>query len=97
METGTNPNEIYVEKIKKNLKTRLSKIEGQIRGIHKMVANDAYCDDILNQITAAISALKSVQRLLLEKHLRTCVVNQIKSDELAVVDELMKTLSRIMK
>lgn len=84
-------------KFKQNLTTRLKKAEGQVRGIIKMIENDTYCDDVLNQITAVESALNSVRRLLLEAHIKSCVVQQIKEDKLEVIDELMLTIKKIIR
>ena len=65
-------------KTKKRLLNRLSRIEGQIRGIKKMLENDEYCIDIITQSSAARSALVSFEYELLENHIKTCVVNLIK-------------------
>jgi CsoR family transcriptional regulator, copper-sensing transcriptional repressor len=61
-----------------------------------MVDEDMYCDDVLNQITSVEAALNGVRKHLLEAHIRSCVVDQIVRGELAVVDELMKTISRMV-
>ena len=78
------------------LLTRLRRIEGQIRGIARMVEEDVYCDDVLNQITSVNAALNGVRRQLLEAHIRSCVAGQLADGELGVVDELMKTIGRIV-
>ena len=83
--------------LKKGLINRLNRIEGQVRGITRMVKDDVYCDDILNQISAIQSALNAAGRILLEAHLKSCVVEQIQDGETEVIDELMTTLSRLMK
>jgi DNA-binding FrmR family transcriptional regulator len=80
---------------KRRLVGRLSRIEGQVRGIARMIDRDVYCDDILNQITAVQAALGGVQRLLLEAHIRSCVVEQIQEGRGEVIDELMRTISRM--
>lgn len=87
----------HTDSIKKNLNTRLARIEGQIRGVNKMIAEDVYCDGILNQITSIQAALNGVRLLLLENHVRSCVVEQITQGEHTVIDELMKTISRMTK
>lgn len=82
---------------KKNLLTRCNRIEGQIRGIRGMIEKDIYCDDILNQITAARSALDALSRVLLENHLKSCVVSRVQSGDLDVVEEVLTTIQRMMK
>ena len=75
---------------------RLRKVEGQIRGIQKMVENDTYCIDILTQITAASNALKKVAVGLLDEHIRHCVVQG--SDEgKDMVAEATKAIERLVK
>ena len=79
------------------LQRRLNRIEGQVRGIRGMVEKDAYCTDILTQISAVQSALSAVSRELLASHVRTCVVEDIRSGDTAVVDDLIATLQKLMK
>ena len=81
----------------KALITRLNKIEGQVRGIKNMVENDRYCVDILTQVSAVQSALNSFNKILLSQHIKTCVVDDIKSGNNEVVDELLNTIQKIMK
>ena len=81
----------------KDLTNRLKRIEGQIRGIIGMVENDSYCVDILTQVTAVQAALNSFNKILLSNHIKTCVVDDIKSGNEEVVDELLSTLQKIMK
>jgi DNA-binding FrmR family transcriptional regulator len=85
------------QKTKSSLISRLNRIEGQVRGIKGMIEKDVYCDDVLNQIAAVQSAMKSVSRLLLEGHMKSCLVNRIQSGEREVVDELLKTIEKMMK
>ena len=85
------------EKEYKDMLNRLSRIEGQIRGIKKMVENDAYCIDILTQVSAANAALNSFNKILLGNHIRTCVTNDIKDGKTETVDELVSTLQKLMK
>lgn len=87
----------HSEKMKSNLTSRLNRIEGQIRGVKAMIEKDAYCDDVLNQIAAAQSALNSVGKLLLEGHLKSCVIERIQAGEGEVVDELLVTIQKLMK
>ena len=85
------------DKMKKDLSQRLARIEGQVRGITKMIDGDVYCDDILNQITAAQSALSAVRNILLENHIKSCVLHSIENKEYEIIDELMATLKRMFK
>lgn len=84
------------DKQKNDLITRLNRIEGQVRGIKGMIEKDTYCDDILHQISAIQSALKSVSRLILQGHLNSCVVERIQSGDQEIVDELLKTINKMI-
>ena len=81
---------------KKKLANRLSRIEGQIRGIRKMVDENAYCNDVLVQSAAALAALRAFNRELLRSHLNHCVVRDIREGRPEVVEELMGTLEKLM-
>lgn len=81
----------------KRLINRLSRIEGQIRGIKGMVEKDAYCPDILIQISAVNSALNSFNKELLASHIKTCVANDIRNGKDETIDELVLTLQKLMK
>ena len=76
---------------------RLKRIEGQVRGLQRMLDEDAYCPDILTQASAVNSALNSFCRVLLTSHLRTCVTEDIRAGREDAVDELMGTLQKLMK
>ena len=80
---------------KTNLKQRLARIEGQVRGIERMVDEDRYCIDILTQINSVTAALRAVGLGLLDQHVRHCVVDSIKQGEGdAKVDELVAAVQR---
>ena len=81
----------------RKLVNRLSRIEGQIRGIKRMVEEDAYCVDILIQAAAANAALNSFNKELLSEHIKTCVTNDIKAGKEETVDELVATIQKLMK
>ena len=81
----------------KDLVNRLSRIEGQVRGIRKMVDNDAYCPDILIQVSAVNAALNSFNKVLLANHIRTCVSEDIRAGKEDTVDELVATLQKLMR
>ena len=81
----------------KDLISRLNRIEGQIRGIKGMVEKDAYCPDILIQVSAVRAALNSFNKVLLENHIKTCVTRDIQEGNLDTVDELVESLQKMMK
>jgi DNA-binding FrmR family transcriptional regulator len=84
------------EEIKKNAFTRLKKIEGQIRGIMKMVDQEKYCIDIINQITAAEKALDGVAKNIMKRHIESCVTEAIIQGEgQTKIDELIETVFKI--
>lgn len=85
------------EKEIKDLITRLSRIEGQIRGIKGMIERDAYCTDVLTQVSAASAALGSFTKVLLANHIKTCVAQDIREGKDETVDELVNTLQKLMK
>ena len=82
---------------KRRLINRLSRLEGQIRGIRTMVENDAYCVDILTQSAAAKQAFNAFNRELLRRHIEGCVTRDIKAGEEGVVDELTEIIGKLMK
>ena len=84
------------EKEQKDLINRLSRIEGQVRGIRRMLEEDAYCIDIINQAAAASSALSSFSKVLLTSHIRTCVAEDVREGNDEKVDELVKTLQKLL-
>ena len=81
----------------KALLNRLSRIEGQIRGIRGMVEKDAYCPDILTQVAAASAALNSFSKVLLASHIKTCVAQDIRAGKDETIDELLTTLQKLMR
>lgn len=81
----------------KTLQNRLSRIEGQIRGLRGMIEKNAYCPDILTQSAAAAAALNAFNRELLTMHIRTCVAEDIRAGKDEVIDELTVTLQKLMK
>ena len=81
----------------KALLNRLSRIEGQVRGIRGMLEKDAYCVDILVQVAAANSALNSFAKELLAQHIGTCVADDLRAGSNEKLDELIKLLPKLMK
>lgn len=74
---------------------RLNKIEGQVRGISKMIEDDRHCDDVLIQISAVTSALKSLGNEILINHMKTCMVDDIQKGELESIDEILYLWKRL--
>ncbi len=81
--------------------SRLKRIEGQIRGIQKMIEQDRYCIDILTQTASIVSALKGVEDMVMEHHLHTCVADAMRSNDNDLkrqkIDEVMTVLSKFRK
>ena len=82
---------------KSDMILRLKKIEGQVRGIARMIDEDIYCDDILNQFKSVEAAINGVRKTLLEAHIKGCVVDQIQEGKLEVVDELITTIGKMTR
>ncbi len=80
----------------KALENRLNRIEGQIRGLKNMLSSDAYCTDILIQVSAVKSALDSFSKVLLSNHINTCVKEDIKNGNAEVIDELVETINKMI-
>lgn len=87
---------IREEKLKASLVTRLNRVEGQVRGIKGMIERDVYCNDVLNQIAAVQAALDSVSKLVLENHIRGCLVEKIQAGDDKIVDELLVTIGKML-
>ena len=85
------------EQEKKALMTRLSRIEGQVRGIRAMVEDDRYCVDILTQVSAIQAAFNGFNKELLARHIKTCVSEDIREGNEEAVDELCELLKKLMK
>ena len=85
------------EKEYKDMINRLSRIEGQVRGVKRMVEEDAYCPDILIQVAAVNAALNSFSRELLAQHIGSCVADDLRAGSNEKLDELIKLLPRLMK
>src|SRR3954467_10479337 len=87
----------HSDKMKQNLVSRLNRIEGQIRGIKGSIEKDTYCDNVITQIAATQAALNSVAKILLEGHMKSCVVERIQEGDYEVVDELLTTIQKLIK
>ncbi|MDF2646079.1 MAG: hypothetical protein K0Q73_1884 [Paenibacillus sp.] len=87
----------HSDKTKSNLISRLNRIEGQVRGLKGLIEKDTYCDDVLNQIASVQSALNGVGKLLLEHHMKSCVIDRIQEGDNEVITELLTTINKLMK
>lgn len=88
----------HSEQIKSNLKSRLNRIEGQVRAINRMIEDDVYCDDVLTQIRATRSALNSVATKLLDRHMKNCIMDKIHlGNEEEAMEELLVTFQKMIK
>jgi DNA-binding FrmR family transcriptional regulator len=85
------------EEEKKLLNNRLSRIEGQIKGIKKMIDNDAYCNDVLIQLSAIENSIKSLSNQVLENHLYTCIAHDIENGKVDTIDEVISLFKRFNK
>ena len=81
----------------RSLTNRLNRIEGQIKGIKKMIEEDRYCVDVIMQVASVQSALNSFNKVLLASHIKTCVVDDIKSGNEETIDELCELIRKTMK
>jgi DNA-binding FrmR family transcriptional regulator len=82
-----------MEEETKQISNRLKSIEGHVRGVAKMVENEAYCIDIVNQVNAIQAALQKVSTMVLDRHLHTCVTTAIRGDD---PDERERVIGEIM-
>ena len=97
MECCCEQTKVRTEDEYKRLCNRLSRIEGQIRGIRGMLEKDVYCVDILLQTAAAGAALNAFSREILSQHIRSCVVEDVRAGNEEKIDELLQTLQKLMK
>jgi DNA-binding FrmR family transcriptional regulator len=82
---------------KDDLLKRLRRVEGQVRGIHRMIEEDTYCIDVLTQVSAVTRALQSVAVNLLDEHLRHCVTDALQADDAAATDRIITEASRAIE
>ena len=82
---------------KSRLSARLNRVEGQVRGVSRMVAEDKYCVDILTQVNAIKAALDQVSLLLIEDHIKGCVVEAVRGGDMDKVDELVGAVARFAR
>ncbi|MCI8361635.1 MAG: metal-sensing transcriptional repressor [Clostridia bacterium] len=82
---------------KKLITNRLSRIEGQVKGIKKMIEEDKYCNDVLIQLSAIENSIKSLSNHILENHLYSCVTNDLEKGNLEIIDELISLFKKFNK
>ncbi|RUO74362.1 CsoR family transcriptional regulator [Pseudidiomarina sediminum] len=87
----------HPDTLKTKLNARLKRIEGQVRGLQKMIDNDTYCDDVLTQLASVQAALNGVAKQLLSQHMHTCVKTRLEKGDDTVLDELDVTIARLLK
>ena len=85
------------ERDEKEYMNRLSRIEGQVRGVKGMLERDAYCVDILTQVAAINAALNSFNKVLLANHIKSCVVENVRNGDDSIIDELVVTIQKLMR
>ena len=85
------------EKEKQLINNRLNRIEGQIRGIKKMIGEDAYCNDVLIQLSAIESSVKSLSNQVLENHLYNCIARDLENGKIDTIDEIVSLFKRFNK
>lgn len=91
------PKICHPDKGKRNLVSRLNRIEGQVRGIKGLIERDTYCDDVIIQISAIQAALNGVAKILLEEHLKNSIVDRIQEGDLKALDEVLVTIQKLIK
>lgn len=79
------------------LQKRLNRIVGQVNGVKNMIEDNRYCGDVIIQLSAIESALKSVERIVLQNHLETCVIDEIRAGNDEIVDEAMELIKRVAR
>lgn len=82
------------DELKRSLAARLARIEGQVRGIKRMVEEDIYCDDVMAQIAAARGALAKASLVVLEHHMKHCLIDRVRAGDDGIVDELIDSISK---
>ncbi len=85
---------VRTEEEKKEIITRINRITGQMNGIKEMISNDRYCDDVLIQLSAVDKSIKSLANLILDKHMHSCLIENIKNDNYEVIDEIVDLFKR---
>ena len=82
------------EQEKKKINNRLNRIEGQVRGVKKMIEEDRYCDDVLIQLSAIDKSIKSLANYILENHMYNCVYDDLEKGNYEIIDEVVNLFRR---
>ena len=82
---------------KKTINNRINRIEGQLRGIKKMIQEDAYCNDVLIQLSAVENSVRSLSNHILEKHLYSCITKDLENGKMEILDEVISLFKRFNK
>ncbi len=85
------------DEMQKDLQKRLNRVIGQLNGVKAMIDDNRYCGDVLVQLSAAESAVHSISAILLQNHLETCVVEQVRAGNTEVIDEAMKLIKKFAR
>lgn len=85
------------EELQRDLQKRLNRAIGQLNGVKAMIDDNRYCGDVLTQLAAAESAVRSISAILLQNHLETCVVEQIEAGNTAIIDEAMQLIKKFAR
>ena len=85
------------EEEKKIINNRINRIEGQLRGVNRMIEEDAYCNDVLIQLSAIENSVKSLSNHILENHLYSCVTKDLEKGNMEIVDELISLFKKFNK
>lgn len=82
---------------KKSINNRISRIEGQLKGIKRMIQEDTYCNDVLIQLSAIENSIKSLSNHILENHLYSCVSRDLENGKIETLDEIISLFKRFNK
>lgn len=97
MEECCNKKTIREENEKKLINNRINRIEGQLKGIKKMIESDTYCNDVLIQLSAVENSVKSLSNYILENHLYSCVTKDLENGNMEIIDELISLFKKFNK
>ncbi len=97
MEECCNKKTIRGENEKKLINNRINRIEGQLKGIKKMIQSDTYCNDVLIQLSAVENSVKSLSNYILENHLYSCVTKDLENGNMEIIDELISLFKKFNK
>ena len=97
MEECCNKKTIRGENEKKLINNRINRIEGQLKGIKKMIQSDTYCNDVLIQLSAVENSVKSLSNYILENHLYSCVTKDLENGNMEIIDELISLFKKLFR